>query len=503
MNITEIHKWYNTFKRTDELFEIRILGERTWSGYFYDIEEAIGDAGSAEKEDYKNIVEKFVLAGCSEEKCNELYEQLLEINRDNDILVRISAGKAFRKISDPEQFNDYVRKANRDVWIDTQILLYLLCQNDDYSTYNTPYYKTAMALFRQPRSNNNFHFKVPLFYLNEVIYQLRQALLLIAVVDQPFAKGKKLSQNVFYRHFCYLKSNEGLPYEVENFSEYMKHSFSLYEDDAFEPDCDSIIAGIVREKFVTYKIGLENISNLPNVEIANSEKLFVEAAKEEGLAIKQGKPLHNDATMGTALFKNSDDQKPIFITLDGCFEPYRKLYVKRYMRTGAFNWHLFSPSAFVNHLDFINFRVNPDNLTDDLISMVETSEMKDKTLNFIDRFNRFLDIPQLTNNQRKKYIAWVGDLFKSKEYSYRPEKGDEEMSPLLMRFMEAQDSVFNHFYEQEGNVVKDFQVMLRDETCFKQYIQLLSDFSKTQDATKEDLFVAVEGNLESFRKALK
>lgn len=41
MNTEEIRKWHNVFKRTDELFEIRIIGERTYSGYFYDVEEAI------------------------------------------------------------------------------------------------------------------------------------------------------------------------------------------------------------------------------------------------------------------------------------------------------------------------------------------------------------------------------------------------------------------------------------------------------------------------------
>ena len=41
MDAQEIRKWHSVFKRDDELFEIRILGDRTWSGYFYDIETAI------------------------------------------------------------------------------------------------------------------------------------------------------------------------------------------------------------------------------------------------------------------------------------------------------------------------------------------------------------------------------------------------------------------------------------------------------------------------------
>ncbi len=41
MDANEIKRWHKTFKRDGELFEIRIIGDRTWSGYFYDVEEAI------------------------------------------------------------------------------------------------------------------------------------------------------------------------------------------------------------------------------------------------------------------------------------------------------------------------------------------------------------------------------------------------------------------------------------------------------------------------------
>lgn len=41
MNVDEIRKWHSIFKRPDELFEIRLLGDKTFSGYFYDVEQAI------------------------------------------------------------------------------------------------------------------------------------------------------------------------------------------------------------------------------------------------------------------------------------------------------------------------------------------------------------------------------------------------------------------------------------------------------------------------------
>ena len=53
MDKEEIRRWHSIFKRPDELFEIRILGDRNpWSGYFYDVETAIKEL---EKFDNFNI----------------------------------------------------------------------------------------------------------------------------------------------------------------------------------------------------------------------------------------------------------------------------------------------------------------------------------------------------------------------------------------------------------------------------------------------------------------
>ena len=41
MDFDEIRKWHSIFKPNNELFEIRVLGDKTYSAYFTDIEEAI------------------------------------------------------------------------------------------------------------------------------------------------------------------------------------------------------------------------------------------------------------------------------------------------------------------------------------------------------------------------------------------------------------------------------------------------------------------------------
>lgn len=466
--------------------------------YNYDIEEAIGDSSKIEREDYKSFIKKLEGIGCPVIQSGDLYKELLLLNRDNDILVRISAGRAFRRISNPDQFNEYFRKADRTVWIDTQILLYLLCYNENYSQYDNHLYKTALALFRYSSNTQYFHFKVANFYVNEIIYQLHQALLLISVVDMPFAKKYNMSRNVFYQHYRQLSGTDSLPEGVDTFADYMEDNFSLNTDDAYAQDFSNIARGVVESKFDDFDIKIESVPQQDPNDISNSEQILKRVSTSEGITPKQGKPLSNDALMGVSLFKHNEEQKPIFITLDSCFEPYRVQYMQRYRRGLAFNWHLFSPSAFVNHMDFIDFKVNVDNFTDDLISIVETDEVKDKTLTVIDRINKFLDIPHISKGTRKKYIAWVEELFQTQEFSYKPETSSQEsVSPNVIRFLDAQDIVFSYFHDQKNNL-KQFQEMLVVEERFKNYIGFLKEFVSEHSANREDLILKVEVELEEF-----
>ena len=463
------------------------------SQYNFDIQEALSEAGDASDASYNALLFKLQQFGCPPNKTRDCYKDLLSICKDNDIALRISAGKAFQKLSDPDLFNKYIRKAERAVWIDTQILLYLMCYNADYSVYDNPQYKTALALFRQPITNNYFHFKVAQFYVNEICYHLRQALLLIKVVDLPFASSVKWSKNVFYRHYRYLRENDGLPDNIESFSDYMEDNFNLTEEDAFEPDYSFIAKGIVEDKLEEFNIEIIKLATEDSQEIRISEKLFEEITKQDGYFVKSGLPLANDSWMGAFLFRNQDSQKPIFVTSDKSFEQYRRSYIEKYRRGRSFTWHLMSPSKMVNHIDFMDFKINSDNFTDDMMCMVETDEVKDKTMNIIDRFNRFLDIPHLTSGQRKKYIDWVSELFQSDEFSFQPDIVNEANIPNeVIRFLDAQDSVFNYFYEKGKSEFSQFQNMLSNELGFSEYLEELKDYAISNRMDFSELHQLVE-----------
>ena len=480
----------------------KLLMDYLAAQYNYDIEEAIGDSQNIEKPNCKTFTAKLKEKGCPPEKCKDLFKELLCISRDNDVIVRVSAGKAFRRISNPDLFNDYVRRADRKVWIDTQILLYLLCYDDDYARYDHPSYKTAMTLFRLPLGNGNFHFKVAHFYLSELTSHLRQALLLISIVDLPFARKRNMSNNVFYRHFRKLSESSGLPDGIDTFADYMEDNFDITEDEVYLPDFENIAEGIIESKLSDFNIEIEREEQQSPKDMKASEAVFKNLVQpDNGIVAKVGRTLSNDAWMGLCLFKHEEEQKPIFITMDNQFELYRRQYMAKYKRGSSFNWHLFSPSEFVNHIDFINFKVNADNLTDSLLSIIETSEMKNKTINVIDSISKFLDIPNVSSGQRRKYSSWVNELFQSEEFAYKSNKTQKEDIPAgILRFIEVQDSVFSYFSEKNDEIMKVFLQMLQNEDSFKTYLNTISSYVSKESNNKQELIQTVENNLEVFMK---
>ena len=142
-------------------------------------------------------------------------------------------------------------------------------------------------------------------------------------------------------------------------------------------------------------------------------------------------------------------------------------------------------------------------MTDSLLSIIETSEVKDKTLDIIDRVNRFLDIPQLSSNQRKKYMGWVNEIFQTDEYAYKaePQVVDSKSSGIF-RFLDAQDRVFTYFSEKDEDSIKNFQKMLNNEDSFKEYLIVLNNYASELQANEDDLILAVEVKLEDFLKPI-
>ena len=89
MDFDEIRKWHSIFKPNNELFEIRVLGDKTYSAYFTDIEEAIKQLPKYDNSQIYFTVNKVNDACASRKQCNNFMLVQGTATSKNDITRRL------------------------------------------------------------------------------------------------------------------------------------------------------------------------------------------------------------------------------------------------------------------------------------------------------------------------------------------------------------------------------------------------------------------------------
>lgn len=428
---------------------------------------------------YQDFITFIKDGGVDDAQAESIFTCLLDICRRNDIIIRISAGRVFSKMSNPDQFANYVRYLNRDVYLDTQILLYILCINEDYSTYDNIYFRVAKNIVDINSKKKRFRLKVSKHYISEIVFQLKQALFLIQFTELIHMPKCPISTNVFYRHYYWLSKNSGLPEGVESFRDYLKDMFELEESDAFDKDYETIATGVVESKLQeNFSIDVEATPRFENG-LEEVQELYRQVLKDNLCDDKRNKTLLNDSIECMVLFNQPMDKpEPFFLTWDKSFGFMRPAYKRRFKRgSSSLFFHLFSPAKFVNHVDLVDFKVNANTLSDDLLSLIESHNYKQTTYNVIDTINRFLDIPDISPEKRKAYIKKIQkEIYQDDSFSYEQSEIEQQESTNRKSFAFISEELFNHYKDKGLGYTRNYRNMLLDEDSFEKFIAIISEY---------------------------
>lgn len=448
-----------------------------------DIIEATDSIKLEEVDGVDIFLGKLISIGCSRGHEIKLFQDVLDICKNNDIIIRLSLGKLFTNIANPDAYDAYVSMASRCVYLDTQLILYMLCNNISYNIdcpgYDTIRYKIAKELIELRDSNKTIHLQFSSHYLKEVVYQIRQAFLLIPLSENIKAKTSyRISSNVFYCYYHYLNKENKLPYNINSFCDFMHQAFDLEEEMVYESSFWSIAEGYIKE-VLTRDLGIEIVQPIyyKEDEFAIAKDIYCQALRDLGTD-KEDIILRNDIIMGLTLFNHSvNEPDPFFLTWDTTFSRFRKKYISLVKRVSYLYWHLFSPSKFINHLDLIDFKIDISKITDDLMSAIETDEYKNTTKSFIDQINRMLDIPGLDGAQRRRYFKAISqEIFNDNEFPCEIDVIYAEPDSDIKKFADTFDKLIDTL--KDANNIKDFNIKLQDEAFFNDMLKLVQDHIK-------------------------
>lgn len=439
-----------------------------------------------------------------EEDAQILLKDILVLCENNDFLLRISASKVFSKISNPDQFHNYLRQQKRTIFLDSQIILYALCCNYiSKDGYDNIFYKITSNLLEYAENNHNIELKFGNQYISEIIYQLKLALFLIPFADNEETADASLSSNIYYQYYYHLKSNNLLEDDINSFEDFMSNWLFLEEKDAYDSDYEKIASTAVID---ILKQDLDiDVIKLPYYEdVEDVCNLLEEVIKENLLSIKSHHVLKNDAIMVSHLFNNqAHDSEPFFLTWDKSFTPFRKKFKDKYKKKDILSWHLFTPSKFLNHMDLINFKIDPTSITNDFLSVMDGS-LHNMTRTIVDSINKFLNIENISKTQRHKYIKIAKGFFSESEFSYQIESPIDLRTKISDSFAEILDNINKYLYTESELGIEKYRKMLLNESFFTKTLELIQSQIKIKIAEnivhESQLFENIESNIKEFEK---
>jgi hypothetical protein len=363
----------------------------------------------------------------SENNANELFFNLLVVCEQNDFLHRISLGNVFANLSNPAQFQNYVRIARKNVYLDTQILIYTLCTwYEKVDDFENVYYRTVRELIDFSDRHSNVKLYTTTLYVAETAYHLKEALLLIPFEEVDFLQKFKASNNVLYKFYKHLKDTQKLDDNIDNFENFLGE-FDLFYDDIY----DKKFIQIASELIIKYLESLNiEIIEIPKVDKDPAFEIFKNSLTISG-KLRPEITIGNDAILMTYLSSRANHEfEPIFTTWDTAFYEARKRYFAKFR--GSNSWHLFSPAKLLNHLSLLEFEVNAQSLTNDFLSILYSPENTSKADNFLDAMSNLFDIGK---EEKRRYLVRLKQF--SNEYVLEVNKVDtgvehekEETQPI-------------------------------------------------------------------------
>ncbi|WP_289198335.1 hypothetical protein [Bacteroides acidifaciens] len=420
------------------------------------------------------------------ETSKNIYKEIIAVCGSNDIVYRLCAGSFMSSLASTTEYSGNFPKYKRDVFLDTQVILHILCvAYDDFEPGQLYDYKIARDLVSIARNDKNgLSLKFANTYITEVKGHLNQALQLIEIADAEDRKFKLHTNNVFYNHYADLKESVTLPDGIITFKDYLYELFNLEDKDAeddYRSFLDYSLADQIRCLLNEACIELFYLPLYEYEDTKKSEKAFNAVLKNNE---KAHATLEHDVRMGQYLFDWEDKPQLFFISRDHSFDLYRKKYAELFCRSTPYFWQLFTPVNFVNSIDLLEMKFDSQVLSEDLLLLVDREGGKDNAKYFADVNTKLTNLPGITAAERRKRQRLNFELFTNKNYNDIEEDTLGHADMIAAKLNRTWDSLFNHMKEKcPDNIEKAFAPLLDDAI----YMSVVENLRSYVESIENDL----------------
>lgn len=408
-----------------------------------------------------------------EEKAKKLTKDLIEICKENTVLWKSAIGKVYTSMinafSQPQEYQ-------RNVFIDTQVALYLLCMPYvDFPAPDNALFRTCHELHQEIQKSKNLALKFLRIYTSEIAYHLKEALRMVFLEDYPAFSKVIPTNNVFYKYYRIAKKDNLLPETIQSFAEYLDEIFSVSDEVLDKGNADYILHAKIETALEDMGVTVVNSEYYEEYDYRREKECF-EIIMTSGKNSKSSAALKNDAIMAHYLFENETMPPSIFVTLDRLFAQFRLRYIEDYYNDASAHWLLFSPSRLINHLDLLKMDFDPTRLTDGVLTIINNQEEEENAQSI---FSYVQHITEMKGVSKKGIMRRQKSLM-TKIYNKELQEISESDAPderYVTAFVEAWNHVLKT-YSQSESLRQKYATNLQDDNVFDSLIQLIDGYVK-------------------------
>ena len=390
---------------------------------------------------------------------NTVVKDILLSVSDNVYLNKIAVTTMFTNLFKSNSFEEYFSVFKKNIYLDTQVLLQVICWSFKNTDYDDMQYGAVKYLMQQVTSQKD---KVCLLttreYVEEAVYHLWEAYQLQRLLQIPAITELGPSKNVFFNFYLHLL----------NIGEAIYADFTDFLYDLLGDDIS--VEGMGQNEFIHEISGrIEKILEYCGIEVITTryyDELRV-AQKEYDLHLldkrysKPRRAQNNDLICMLYLSEecnhiNPDSNlldEPFFLTWDSTFYTFRKKFLNKFK--GRSYFYIYTPMKFANRLSVMNLKINTACINYDIISLAENNfKYSNESISFIDTLSSFFRSDDANNWKLGQKLATMR----------KQQEEDSEISDFSVgrQVYQPVDVVLKNIKDHYNNDVKtSFEIIVK------------------------------------------
>ncbi|MDP1814623.1 MAG: hypothetical protein Q8K92_09275 [Leadbetterella sp.] len=478
---------------TESKYIVEFIYKSFQANYDADLEElskGMNNTNGSVKRVYSSLI-KFLNGKLKSQNLAEaVSREILNICTQSEYLNKISASILFTKLFQSDKLESYINQREQILLLDTQILLRIVCLDISKSKMDFSIQSVANFLEVVKKYKSRIFLKTTDEYLKELIKQIKDALDLNRFFRLPIVqKIGAQTNNVIYNYYKTLVDS-GLYDEDLTIEDFVSEILDLDLPATNSKEFSQVVYSKI-EKIFSF-MDIEVIYMSYHDEFTGIKKEFETSLYDRS---KSTKAIEHDVNTviylsdpNAHLSKNTNIvNEPFLITWDKSFYAARKRILEKYSHRNY--WYIYTPAKYADRLSLQNFQLNPTAISNNIVSLTESSFNNASKTSFIDIMSSLFKSEDLSDIKIATRLIQLEEQNKPLAEDAVDEQGVHEDSPLIRVLLEVK----SHYLKSEAKfnldeLVSVFENTLKEEDVFRLILNSVESYKSTKRIA-EDLFL--------------